>query len=437
MPTFPRLSPQQSVAWHRVSEAGMHHQKPTAIVLGGTVPHIALIQRLKERGYHTVLVDYLANPPAKAHADLHEQASTLDHDRVSAIAQAHDAALVLSTAVDQANAVACSVSEQLGLPVPYGAKTALQVTNKGLMKELMHTQGIPSAAYKRVSSVDAVAGLELSFPVVVKPIDTTGSKGVRLAANVEELVVFLRDALALSRTGEAIVEGYVEGCEIQVDFFVLRGVPHRLMVREKMPLMIGRQKVFQSVGSVVHDGFSPVAIHAVQTAAEKLAKALGLKNTPLFIQCILRDEQVQVVEFALRIGGGLSFSMIQRIMGFDIMSATLDALLGCEPAIDLEHDAMLFGTCLLYGKPCTFGAVQGLPQLKDTGKIEEYYLFKESGARIHPGFSSSERVAAFMVKAPNRKSLYQRAVYALDSLDIVDLDGRTSMRRDIYGSIET
>ena len=52
--------------------------KKTAIVLGGTSPHIALIQKLKDRGYYTILVDYLNNPPAKKVADMHIKESTLD-----------------------------------------------------------------------------------------------------------------------------------------------------------------------------------------------------------------------------------------------------------------------------------------------------------------------------------------------------------------------
>ena len=75
---------------------------PVAIVLGGTVPHCYLIQLLKKRGYHTVLVDYTQNPPAKEFADEHIKESTLDRDAVLSIARKRDAQLVISTNVDQA-----------------------------------------------------------------------------------------------------------------------------------------------------------------------------------------------------------------------------------------------------------------------------------------------------------------------------------------------
>ena len=77
----------------------------TAIVLGGTVPHIDLVCQLKQRGYRTVLVDYTRMPPANAYADEHIQESTLDKDAVLRIARDENADLVISTSVDQANVV--------------------------------------------------------------------------------------------------------------------------------------------------------------------------------------------------------------------------------------------------------------------------------------------------------------------------------------------
>ena len=111
-------------------------------MLGGTSPHIALIENLKDRGYYTVLVDYYENPPAKKVADEHIRESTLDQDKVLEIAKSINAKLVISACVDQANVTACYVAEKLGLPVPYIYETAMSVTNKGLMKRKMLESGI-------------------------------------------------------------------------------------------------------------------------------------------------------------------------------------------------------------------------------------------------------------------------------------------------------
>lgn len=88
--------------------------KPVALVLAGTFPHRELIRNLRARGYYVVLVDYLPEPPAKDCADEHVQESTLDQNVVLRIARERNAKLVISTCVDQANLVACFVSEKMG-----------------------------------------------------------------------------------------------------------------------------------------------------------------------------------------------------------------------------------------------------------------------------------------------------------------------------------
>ena len=98
-----------------------------ALVLGGTVPHMELILQLKNRGYYTILIDYLENPPA---ADEHIVESTLDKEKVLEIAVERKVELVISGCVDQANISACYAMEKLGKYVPYSYEIARKVTNK-------------------------------------------------------------------------------------------------------------------------------------------------------------------------------------------------------------------------------------------------------------------------------------------------------------------
>lgn len=118
-----------------------------ALILGGTAAHKELIEQLKKRGYHTVLIDYFDNPPAKEVADEHVKISTLDKEAVLEYARNVGANLVISTSVDQANAICCYVNEKLGLPSPYCYETALDMTDKTRMKQIMKENGIPTAEY--------------------------------------------------------------------------------------------------------------------------------------------------------------------------------------------------------------------------------------------------------------------------------------------------
>ena len=171
--------------------------KPIAIVLGGTSPHVMLVNKLHERGYYVLLVDYLSNPPAKKVADEHIQASTLDKEQVLSIARERNASLVISTCIDQANSVCCYVAEKLGLSHPYSYETSLYVTNKGLMKARMKEYDVPSSPYILTKSLEDVNWECVTFPCVVKPVDCNSSKGVHRADSIDEAIPFVEEAIRL------------------------------------------------------------------------------------------------------------------------------------------------------------------------------------------------------------------------------------------------
>ena len=149
------------------------------VVLAGGSDQIALINELKSRGHEVILVDYFDNPPAKPYADKHIVASTLDVEAVKQIAYDENASLVCTACTDQALLTVANVSEQLNLPCYISYKTALNVTNKSYMKEVMLKYGIPTAKYVILDSVDLEVIKDFQLPVVVKPVDCNSSKGVK------------------------------------------------------------------------------------------------------------------------------------------------------------------------------------------------------------------------------------------------------------------
>ena len=118
-----------------------------AIVLGGTNPHIELINQLHARGYYVILIDFLPHPPAKPYADIHIQESSMDMDLVVKIGKEYDVDLVICACIDQQNVTACYAAEKLGLTKPYSYDFAHKITNKGYMKDVMVENHIPTTRY--------------------------------------------------------------------------------------------------------------------------------------------------------------------------------------------------------------------------------------------------------------------------------------------------
>ncbi len=330
-----------------------------AIVLGGTNPHIRLIQNLKRRGYYTILVDYAEQPVAKAHADEHIIESSLDKERVLEIAKRRNVDLVITTCSDQANVTACYVAEKLGLPAPYSYETSLNVTNKLLMKKIMYDNNIPTSRYVQVVGDDRPDYSELSFPLIIKPADSYGSRGVRKAFTSSEVERHVKDALLISKIDSAIIEEYVEGEEINVYCFVVEGEVHVLMLSHKYNIIDHDDAVVQSYAAVAPANLSVEVDEKIRAIAQQIANAFGLKTTSLFIQVIVNGSDVKVVEFAPRVGGGLSFRTVKINTGFDILNATVDSFLGIKPDMNYAAPRSLLSINNLYGQAGTFGSIEG------------------------------------------------------------------------------
>lgn len=284
--------------------------KPVAIVLGGTTPHKILIENLKNRGYKTLLIDYTNNPPAASAADIHIKESTLDTTAVEKIALQHKAKLIISAALDQPLPISISISEKLGLPVPFDSKTANTLTNKIAMKQVMDENGIPTPAWHFFEKSTAPDLSHLKYPIVIKPEDGTGSKGVFIL-NTElelelELEHTLEEAFNASSTGKVIAEEFITGIELSIDCVVSHGISNILLLRERYKCDInGDPKGTQCVATLSPAKITEDQYNALSNIVSRAASAFNIKNGVLLLQAIINPKsEIFIIEIAGRVSGG-------------------------------------------------------------------------------------------------------------------------------------
>ncbi len=407
----------------------------TAIVLGGTHAHSALIRELKRQGYTTLLVDYFENPPAKAVADLHLRCSTLDPLAVTKIAKQYQADLVISTCVDQAYVTACQVAEALHLPAPMSHAEILTLTDKEYMKHKMKALGIPTARYACLHDLTEIRMEDWTFPLVVKPVDSNGSAGVRKVDTPEELECYFAQALALSRRGKVILESYKTGMEIGVDCYIAEGTVHILTVRQKFPLCRHTGDVLQSPGSIAPLQLPEKAWQTLKQILATLAEGFALNNTPLLLQALVERDEIHVIEFAPRIGGGLNYRTVFELTGFNILGAAINAYFGTTTPVITRATQGMMATIIIYAKPGVFSHMTGVQALIDSGVIHELHLYRSPGSAIADDMSTRARIGAFLLKGQNRGEIQQKLRQALLSLEVFTDKGEAVMRKDIYAAV--
>ena len=401
-----------------------------AIIMGGHNNHILLANKLKARGYYTILVDYLDSPPVAKLVDEHVQISTFDTDAVYALAKERQVDLIINCCLEHLNKGIARVAEELGLPMMYSYETALNVSDKRRMKRVMRDGGIPTTDFTVIESVDDLEQVQLQYPLFVKPADGSGSTGVNRASNPEELRRFAQIALDYSKGGSAIVEEEARGKECNVYCVIRGGKAEVLTLSEKYSEIGGDAKVTKAIASLWPANVSERALQNIRAAAQGIADAFGLKTTPMFMQLKVDGDQINLIEFACRMAGGYSYRNILSKLQFDYYDFTIDAFEGKLPEVHVQDNGKRCVIHSLYAAPCVFDRIEGLAALKEAGVVADYLVVRPSGTEVTERSANKEKVGFFLVQDDTVDGLLERVRTVFDAIEAYDVEGRKVLRRD-------
>lgn len=404
--------------------------KEKVIVLGGNVPHIDLIKYLQEDGFYVVLIDFAKDAPASPFADEHIVESTLDLEKVLNVAKQIAPKYILDACIDRPIPVAAYVAEQLGLPHPISYETSLIATNKNLMKQMMLESGIPTSKYKKVMTINDIEELSLKYPMIVKPASESGSIGIKRVDSVDDLRDAVDVAIKLSRGQGAIVEEFVDGKEIQIDCFIHEGKHCILDVKEKRKF---RTDILTTAyGSYIPASISETIKTKIDDICEKIVINLGLTNTPMFLQALVDENNIAVIEYGIRIGGLLSYKIVRDITGFDIMKATMKAYTGRIPEMKIKNLCNVYTTNHVFSEKGTFDHIIGVEQLMQEGTISDYKAYMKRGDVSHGNLDTRDRVGSFIIKANDYNDYKTKMRRALEVFDVINVKGESIMKKNIY-----
>lgn len=312
----------------------------TLLLLGGSAQQVIAIQKAKECGYRTVVCDYLPDNPGQHHADAFYLVSTTDKDAVLEVARAEHADGVVAYASDPAAPTAAYVAEALGLPTNPRASVDI-LSTKTLFREHMRGIGLPcpqSVGIPADSSLafaqEAVAALR--FPIVVKPTDSSGSKGVTVLQSPDDVDRHLASALEFAkpfnRNGMLIAEEYIGGAVPHVvggDIFVQDG---RVRLwgfadcqrRPEHPTLPDME--------VIPPNVAPWQLALIKKALQRLVESLGIRFGAMNIEAILdTDGTPYILELAARAGGNMLPVQLSDVSGIDVVRAVVMCAMGDDP----------------------------------------------------------------------------------------------------------
>jgi biotin carboxylase len=302
----------------------------TVLFVGAGRHQRRAILRARELGLRVAAVDRNPDAPGLPAADERHVVDFADVGAVIEVARRARIDGVLTVSADRAVPVVAAVAEELGLP-GIGTETAHLMTHKVAMRRQLAEGGVPQPQFAavRVLREAAPAAETVGFPAVLKPADSGGQRGLFMLESVADLERHLHAALAESPTGEAILEEYTEGLELNGLVVARGGTPSLLLLSDRLrPHGVGF-----GVGWI-HSYPSRLfgdAIEEAERVALRAVRTLGLRDGIAFPQLIVSgDGRAVVVEVAARIPGGQMADLAFHALGVDLVEIALLQALGRE-----------------------------------------------------------------------------------------------------------
>jgi biotin carboxylase len=406
----------------------------TVLFVGAGRHQRRAILRAKELGLRVAAVDRNPDAPGLGEADI---ARVVDFSDTAAVLKA-TARLkldgVLTVSADRAVPVVAAVAEARGLP-GIGVETAHLMTHKIAMRRRLGEAGVPQPRFAAVRSLAERlrAADEVGFPAVLKPADSGGQRGVFRVESLDDIDGHLHEALAASPSGEAILEEFVDGMEMNGIVLARDG--------ESIPLTLSDRMRPPGIGfGVGWIHVYPASIYGAQREeSERIAghtvHALGLRTGVAFPQLIAApDGRVVVVECAARIPGGQMADLVRWAVGVDLVEVQIRMALGDELPDELVQPK--------FEQPLAIRFLTAQPGPLPTGRVEwigpldkvlafpgvvQADVYLQVGETIRPVRLDGDRRGYVIATAGTNLEALDRAEAAARLLD-VEVEGVSSTK---------
>lgn len=322
-----------------------YDQKKKLAVIGASYLQLPLVEKANEMGLYTICFAWAEGAVCKDVANEFYPISIVEKEQILSICREKQIDGICTIASDVAAPTVAYVAENMGL-VGNSYEVALRANNKYLMRQVFSTNGIPCPAYQMITAFEQLGSKDLSFSVIVKPTDRSGSLGITKVEQIDDLRMAVETALASSFKHEAIVEEFIEGREISVEFISYHGIHYPLQITDKVTTGAPH---FVELEHHQPADFTKEQFNQIYDLTKRVLNALGVTNGASHSEYkITADGRIVVMEIGARMGGDfIGSDLVQLSTGYDFLKGVIDVALGRfeEPVLGESHHAGVYFLC--------------------------------------------------------------------------------------------
>lgn len=377
------------------------------LLLGGSAQQVVAIETAKKLGYYTVLCDYLTDNPGQYVADKFYLKSTTDKEAILEVAKIENVDGVVAYASDPAAPTAAYVAEKMNLPTnPFESVNIL--CNKDKFRDFLANNGFhtPMANGYDTKEKALIESSRYQFPVIIKPVDSSGSKGATVVYEIKDIEQAIDFAFSFSRSNRIVIEEFIEKKHeylVGGDIFIVDGKVclwglmncHRdsnvntlVPVGKSYPLALDEQSV-----------------QMVKDTLQKLVHALNIRNGAMNVELIIdNSNRVFLIDVGPRSGGNMIPDLLGLIFNVDIVEMTIKVAMGKAVLCDVKDKEVYYATHNLHS------SLNGkYENILFSEELEKYIIkkcfYKKSGDQVEYFDNAAKALGIIFMKFPKKSEM--------------------------------
>ena len=378
----------------------MYQGKKAVLIFGVGPLQESIIGRAKKMGLYTVGIDPAKDATCKDCVDAFEVVGGQDYVGTCSVVERYDIDAIVTAATDKPLVMMARIAKKYGFPF-YSVETAQWSTDKFQMKQRFMEGGVPCAKGRLVKSVDEVEDFE--YPVIIKPRDNSGSRGVKHCRSKAELEASMSEAFEVSKIDTVLVEEFIEGPEYSIEGLHYDGKSEVIQFTEKKTTEFPYNV---ELGHIQPANISEENQQRIREIVAKIGKALHFENCPSHTELKINDRGIFVIETSPRLGGDYITSMLTPLStGVNVEDQLLHIALGEK--INIEPNQVQYSGVRFFAfeEGREVKHVPDVDFVKGWPHVVDFSFKLKEGDKINRITSSLNRYGQLILQAGNRDAI--------------------------------
>lgn len=389
----------------------MYQNKKSVLIFGVGPLQESIIARAKKMGLYTVGIDPCEDATCRDYVDAFEVVPGQDYEGHCVVVEKYGIDAIVTAATDKPLVMMARMAEKYGFPF-YSVETAQWSTDKFQMKERFELGGVPHAQGRLISKAEEADGLV--FPVIVKPRDNSGSRGVKLCRSKEDLEASMSEALEVSKLDTVLVEEFIEGPEYSIEGLHHDGKSEVIQFTEKKTTEFPYNV---ELGHIQPANISEESQQKIREIVSKIGVALHFDNCPSHTELKINERGIFVIETSPRLGGDYITSTLTPLStGVNLEDELLKISLGQKNSPspkEVQYSGVRFFS---FEEGSVIKHVPNEDFVKGWPHVVDFSFNLQKGEKVHQITSSLNRYGHITLVAGNRESIddafekYEKAI---------------------------